>query len=78
MATNHIQIKNINQGGIADSDYLGGVGSVSEIVGINIHDESGIMKLNQKLTEIDDSASAIDTLINAIVPCSNGSTYFWS
>ena len=77
MATNHIQIKNVNQGGIADSDYLGGLGSVAEIVGINIHDESGIMKLNQKLTEIDDSASAIDALINAIVPASNGNTYFF-
>jgi len=77
MATNHIQIKNVNQGGIADSDYLGGVGSVSEIVGINIHDESGIMKLNQKLTEIDDSSSPVDALCKAIVPCSNGSTYFF-
>lgn len=77
MKSNHIQIKNINQGGIADSDYLGGVGSVSEIVGINIHDESGIMKLNQKLTEVDDAVSLIDTLINAIVPSSNGNTYFF-
>lgn len=77
MATNHIQIKNVNQGGIADSDYLGGIGSVSEIVGINIHDESGIMKLNQKLTEVDDSASPIDALINAIVTASNGNRYFF-
>jgi len=73
----HIQIKNINQGGIADSDYLGGLGSVSEIVGINIHDESGIMKLNQKLTKVNDAVSAVDALINAIVPSSNGHKYFF-
>lgn len=74
---NHIQIKNINQGGIADSDYLGALNSVAEIVGINIHDESGIMKLNQKLTRVTDTASAVDTLVKAIVSASNGSRYFF-
>lgn len=74
---NHIQIKNVNQGGIADSDYLGALNSVSEIVGINIHDESGVMFLNQRLARIDDAASAIDALCPAIVGSSNGSTYFF-
>ena len=78
MAKQNIQIKNINQGGIGDSDYFGAKNSVAEIVGINIHDESGIMKLNQRLTEIDDSASAIDGLIKSIVPASNGNTYFFN
>lgn len=77
MATNHIQIKNINQGGIADSDYLGALNSVSEIVGLNIHDESGVIKLNQRLAKIDDSASPVDTLITAIVSSSNGHKYFF-
>jgi len=71
----HIQIKNINQGGIADSDYLGAQNSVSEIVGLNIHDESGIIKLNQRLTK--DSSTTVDDLVLAIVPCSDGSTYFF-
>lgn len=78
MASNNIQIKNINQGGLADSDYLGALNSVAELVGINIHDESGIMKLNQRLAEIDDGVSAIDGLIKAIVPASNGNTYFFN
>lgn len=73
-----IQIKNLNQGGIADSDYLGAVNSVSEIVGINIHDESGILKLNQRLAKIDDTASPVDAFIKAIVPCSDGNSYFFS
>jgi len=78
MATSqHIQIKNINMGGIADSDYLGAVNSVSEIVGLNIHDESGIIKLNQRLAEIDDATSVIDELIMAIVSASTGDTYFF-
>lgn len=78
MAEQQIQIKNLNQGGIADSDYLGSPNSVSEIVGINIHDESGILKLNQRLAEVDDAASAVDSFIKAIVPCSDGHTYFFS
>lgn len=78
MATNHIQIKNVNQGGIADSDYLGAVNSVSELVGINIHDEAGIMKLNQRLTAVDTSAAALDAFVKNIVPASNGNTYFFS
>lgn len=77
MDSNHIQIKNINQGGIADSDYLGALNSVSECVGINIHDESGIMKLNQRLARVDDSASAVDCLVKAIVSASTGDRYFF-
>lgn len=75
--SNHIQIKNINQGGIADSDYLGSVNSVSEIVGLNIHDESGIIKLNQRLAKVADTSSPVDALIKAIAPCSDGDTYFF-
>jgi len=78
MASQHIQIKNINQGGIADSDYMGALNSVSEIVGINIHDESGVMKLNQKLTRVNDATSVVDALCKAIVPSSNGATYYFS
>jgi hypothetical protein len=78
MATAHIQIQNINQGGIADSDYLGAINSVSEIVGLNIHDEAGVIKLNQKTTRVNDTDSAVDALCEAIVPSSNGATYYFS
>lgn len=70
-----IQIKNINMGGIADSDYLGGQNSVAECVGLDIHGEAGIIKLNQKLTK--NSGSVVDEFCKAKVACSNGSTYFF-
>lgn len=68
-----VQIKNINQGGIADSDYVGNENSVSEAVNCDIHSEAGIIKANQALVK--DSASVVDELCLASVSCSNGSTY---
>lgn len=73
MATKAIQIKNINQGGIADSDYIGNANSVAEAVGLDIHSESGLIKVNQKLTK--DSGSTVDDFIRASVPCSDGNSY---
>lgn len=72
-----IPIKNINQGGIADSDYMGPENSVAELVGLDIHSEPGLIKLNQALSAVDTSAAAIDQLITAIVPASTGDTYFF-
>jgi len=68
-----IEIKNLNLGGIADSDYLGGENSVAEMVGLDIHSEAGVIKVNQKLTK--DSGSTVDDLVKARVSCSDGSTY---
>ena len=68
-----VQIKNINQGGIADSDYVGNQNSVSEAVNCDIHSEAGIIKANQALVK--DSGSVVDELCLASVSCSNGSTY---
>lgn len=78
MATaNHIQIRDINFGGIADSDYVGSKNSVSELIGLDVHSEPGVIKLNQALSEVDTSAAAIDQKITAIVAASNGTTYFF-
>lgn len=66
-----IQILNINQGGIADSDYVGAENSVAEMVNCDIHSESGIIKCNQALTLDHTPAAAV----NDAVACSNGSTY---
>lgn len=68
-----IETKNINLGGIADSDYLGAEGSVAEMVNCDIHSEAGIIKANQALAL--DSGATVTELILASVPCSNGSTY---
>lgn len=70
-----VDIKNINLGGIADSDYLGIEGSVAEIVGLDIHSEPGVIKVNQKLTK--ESGSTVDDLVKARVACSDGKTYFF-
>lgn len=68
-----IEIKNLNFGGIADSDYLGNENSVAEMVNCDIHGESGLITANQALTK--DSGSTVTELILAMVSCSNGSTY---
>lgn len=68
-----IEIKNLNLGGIADSDYLGAENSVAEMVGLDIHSEAGVIKVNQKLTK--DSGSTVDDLVKARVSCSDGNTY---
>lgn len=68
-----IEIKNLNLGGIADSDYLGADGSVAEAVNCDIHSEAGIVKANQALTK--DSGSTVTELILASVSSSDGSSY---
>ncbi|NCN39990.1 hypothetical protein GW916_01945 [bacterium] len=68
-----IEIKNINLGGIADSDYVGTENSVAEAVGLDIHSESGVIKVNQKLTK--ESSTLVDDFVKASVPCSDGNTY---
>lgn len=68
-----IEIKNLNLGGIADSDYLGAENSVAEAVGLDIHSEAGVIKVNQALTK--ESGTLVDDFVKASVPCSDGKTY---
>ena len=68
-----IEIKNLNLGGIADSDYLGAENSVAEAVGLDLHSEGGVIKVNQKLTK--NSGSTVDDFVKASVPCSDGNSY---
>lgn len=68
-----IEIKNWNMGGIADSDYLGGEGSVAEMVGFDIHSVGGLLKVNQKLTK--SSGTTVDDFVKASVSCSDGNSY---
>lgn len=70
-----VQLRNINQGGIADSDYIGAENSVAEAVNLDIHSESGLIKCNQALVK--ESGSTVTELIQARVACSNGSTYLF-
>jgi hypothetical protein len=70
-----IQLENQVLGGIADSKYLGIANSSAKLLGIDLHSEPGIMKVNQKLTK--ESGSTIDDFVRAIVPCSSGDTYIF-
>lgn len=71
-----IIINVFNQGGIADSDYVGGANSFASMVGLDVHGEAGILKPNQKLTK--DSGTTVTEFVENIVPCSDGSTYMFS
>lgn len=72
---NEVLLSNLNQGGIADSDYIGAPNSVAEMVNLDIHSESGVIKCNQALVK--DSGSTVTEFIQARVSCSNGSTYLF-
>ena len=70
-----IYIRTINQGGIADSPYMGAKNSVAYMKGFDIHSSPGILKVNQKFTK--DSGNTIDDLVRAIVPSTDGNIYFF-
>jgi hypothetical protein len=70
-----IEIKNLNQGGIADSDYLGLTNSVAEMVGLDIHSAPGLIKVNQKLKK--ESGNIVTELCQAATPSSDGNSYWF-
>jgi len=70
-----ILIKDINLGGIADSEYQGQTNSVAVMVGLDIHSEPGVIKANQKLAK--ESGGTIDDLVKTVLPCSDGNTYLF-
>jgi len=72
-----IQIKNINQGGIADSEYAGLEQSLAEVVGVNVHQKSGLVRVNQALTDIDEGG-IIDDDIRSTVSSSDGNQYLFA
>lgn len=71
-----IKIDNVNLGGIAKSKYQGVANSVASMVGLDIHSEPGIIKVNQKLSK--ESGSIITEFVKKILPCSNGDAFFFS
>lgn len=72
-----IIIDNLNMGGISDSEFSGREGSASEIVGIDLHSEPGLMKVHQKLTKVTASNVADEFCKHRIVS-SNGRIYWFS
>jgi hypothetical protein len=70
-----IILSQFNGGGIANSKYSGYENSVARLVGFGIHEIEGVLVNNQKLTK--ESGTTIDGLARKILPCSDGSTYFF-
>jgi hypothetical protein len=70
-----IEVKNINLGGISNSDYQGSENSVSDCVNLDIHHNVGLIRLNHRMTKI--SESAMDDDVYTILSCSNGKKYFF-
>jgi hypothetical protein len=68
-----IEVRNINQGGIAISPYQGAENSVAKMVGLDIHSEPGAVHINQQLTK--ESGDTVDDFVKAIVVCSDGHEY---
>lgn len=62
--------------GLSDSKWSGIFGSVSDMVGIDIHSTPGLVKVHQKLTK--DSGSTVDEFCRERVSCSNGYTFWFS
>lgn len=68
-------VQNAVFGGLSDTRYVGIKDSLYRIVGFDLHDEPGVMKVAPKLTKI--SASTVTGLAKSVVVASNGETYFF-
>jgi hypothetical protein len=71
----NLLLKNLNLGGIADSDYSGIANSMAEVVGLDIHNIPGLVRVNQALKK--ESGSTVDNAVSRILPCSDGNTYLF-
>ena len=68
-----VLIQNINQGGIAESLFSGASNSVYKACGLDIHSVPGLIKVNQKMSSLDDIGFC---LANAVG--SNGTRYWFN
>lgn len=71
-----ISIKNFNQGGIADSKFMGASNSVASMVGVDVHSEPGIIKANYKLSS--DPGAPKDEFIEKFIELSSGDIFAFS
>lgn len=78
MPNSLIDIADVNLGGLSDSDYQGGKNSLAKIVGLDIHNEPGIIKVSQDLEADGDSDSVVTERVKVIVPCTDDEVYMFS
>jgi len=71
-----IELKNFNQGGIADSKFSGIEDSMYKLIGYDPHSSPGLLKVAQKLTK--DTSTTITAFCKVAVNSSNGAQYWFS
>lgn len=72
-----IILKDWNLGGLSDSKYSGLPNSSYKLEGFNIHEEPGVLKVQQAIVEDRASGDAINQKIRAIVPLNDGKSYLF-
>ena len=73
-----IELKDWNRGGISDSKYSGMPNSTYKLEGFDIHNEPGVLKVQQAIVDDRASGDAINEKIRAIVPTNDsGKTYLF-
>lgn len=76
--TQKFVLQDFNLGGISDSDYQGTKNSLASIVGFDLHQTPGILKVSQKLTKEAPSSGFFANSVDIIIPCSDGKTYLFA
>ncbi len=71
-----ISIRNWNMGGMSESRILGTQDSLWKMVGVNVHDEVGIIKNNRRV--MDTAGDDIDEFVQVMVTCSDDKLYAFS
>lgn len=72
-----MSINNWNMGGISESRVLGSENSLWKMVGVNVHDEVGLLKNNKRMEAIS-SSSDVDEFCKVMITHSNGNIYAFS
>ena len=71
-----MDINNWNIGGISESRVLGTENSLWKMVGVNVHDEVGLLKNNKRMEDI--SGTTVDEFCEVMLTHSNGNVYAFS
>ena len=82
MAQPTLSVKNWNMGGISESRVLGTEDSLYKMVGVNVHDEVGLIKNNRRLMDIAqdgaEEGDEVDEFVKVMIACSNNRLYAFS
>jgi hypothetical protein len=71
-----MSINNWNMGGLSESRVLGTEHSLWKMVGVNVHDEVGLLKNNKRMEDI--SGTTVDEFCEVMLTHSNGNVYAFS